>query len=50
MRGKLLTVRLFQFGDDPQRALEERAGVGPQFQTAFAWAASLYKGVVLSLP
>jgi hypothetical protein len=34
-RGKLLTVRLSQFGDDPQRALVVLAGLGPQFQTVF---------------
>jgi hypothetical protein len=32
-RGKLLTVRLSQFGDDPQQVLEAQAGLGPQIQT-----------------
>jgi hypothetical protein len=35
MHGKLLTVHLASFGDDPQQALKVLAGVGPQLQTVF---------------
>ena len=49
-RGKLLTVRLSQFGDDPQQVLEAQAGFGSSNPNGFLWATSLNKDVDLSLP